>query len=78
MAVPADVVEQMAAMLRLDGADLVVAADDGTELRVTLMVESASCAECVLPHDHLVAMLEENLRQAASPRQVVLDDPRRG
>lgn len=63
--------------LRADGADLLVDHADADTVTVTLRVRDAACAECILPADHLRAVVEDTLRHLyPSPGQVTVRDPR--
>ena len=75
----AETVDEMAALLRSDGADLVlVSADPKTDrIEISLQLEGAECAECVLPSDLLRQMINEALaRRVLGEFELVLRDPR--
>jgi Fe-S cluster biogenesis protein NfuA len=75
----ADTVDEMAALLRSDGADLVlVSADPKTDrIEVSLELEGAECEECVLPADLLRQMINDALaRRVLGEFELVLHDPR--
>ena len=75
-----DAVEELARMLRADGGDLVlVAADPKTDrIRVQLVLDDVSCAECILPPDMLFETMQESLaRRVPGEFELLLDDPRR-
>jgi Fe-S cluster biogenesis protein NfuA len=75
----AETVDEMAALLRSDGADLVlVSADPATDrIEISLELEGAECAECVLPADLLRQMINEALaRRVLGEFELVLRDPR--
>lgn len=76
----ADAVEELARMLRADGADLLLLEADPKTLRVRLEVrfDNVSCAECVLAPDELVRTVTEAIgRRVPGEFELVLDDPRR-
>jgi Fe-S cluster biogenesis protein NfuA len=75
----AEAVEEMGALLRLDGADLrLVEADPKTDrIEVALELGGVDCEECVMPP----ALLEQMISDAVSRRvrgefELVLRDPR--
>ncbi len=74
-------VDELAALLRVDGASLSVVSLDEATAAVELVVgfDGVECEECVLPpdrlHDTVTAVLS---RHAGRPVAVVLHDPRRG
>jgi len=73
-------VDELAAFLRADGADLLVReADPKTDrIHLALVLEDVSCADCILPPDELRATIAEALqRRIAGEFELVLDDPRR-
>jgi hypothetical protein len=75
-----DAVEELARMLRADGGDLVlVAADPKTDrIRVELVLDDVSCADCILPPDMLFETMQESLaRRVPGEFELLLDDPRR-
>lgn len=72
-------VDEVARVLRADGADLVlVEADPKTaRVRLRLVLDSVSCAECVLPPDMLRETLDASLqRRVREEFELVVDDPR--
>ncbi len=64
-----------------DGSDLELVgfdAGDGT-LSLRLRIDDASCAECVMPVEHLQRIAADMLRSSMPDvRRVVIDDPRLG
>jgi hypothetical protein len=75
-----DAVDELARMLRADGADLLLLEADPTTLRVRLEVrfDNVSCAECVLAPDELVRTVTEAIgRRVPGEFELVLEDPRR-
>jgi len=66
-------------MIRLDGGDIELVDVDGTTAHLLLVVEGASCAECVLPRPMLEAVALQ-LMQPLVPglTAVTIDDPREG
>jgi hypothetical protein len=73
-------VDEVARILRADGADLVLleANPKTARIRLALVLTDASCEECVLPPDMLYDTIEQALRgRVAGEFELVLDDPRR-
>ena len=73
-------IEEMSALLRLDGADLqMLGADPKTaRIEVALDMTGVECEDCVMPHE----MLEQMITDAVGKRvrgefELVLHDPRR-
>lgn len=79
---PSDVaaaVEELAAVIRADGGDLVlVAADPAIDrVEVRLDLEGVSCLDCILPPDQLRQVIEEGIaRRVPSEFELVVHDPR--
>jgi Fe-S cluster biogenesis protein NfuA len=72
-------VEEVARILRADGADLdLVEANAKTaRIHLALRLESVSCAECVLAPELLFETIEQSLhRRVRGEFELVLDDPR--
>jgi Fe-S cluster biogenesis protein NfuA len=75
----AEVVDEMGALLRSDGADLrLVDADPRTDrIEVALELDGAECEECVLPAELLRQMVTDALsRRLPGEFELVLHDPR--
>jgi Fe-S cluster biogenesis protein NfuA len=73
-------VDEVARILRADGADLTLldANPKTSRIRLALVVDDASCEECVLPPDMLYETVEQSLRRRVRGEfELVLDDPRR-
>jgi hypothetical protein len=73
-------VDELAGFLRADGADLLVeeANPKTARIRLTLVLDSVTCADCVLPPDELRATITAALqRRIVGEFELVLDDPRR-
>ena len=73
-------VEEMAALLRLDGADLdMITADPKTaRVEVALDMSGVECEDCVMPTEMLEQMINEAVgRRVRGEFQLVLQDPRR-
>jgi hypothetical protein len=72
-------VEEMGAILRLDGADLrLVEADPKTDrIEVALELEDVDCDDCVMPHGLLEQMIADAVgRRVRGEFELVLRDPR--
>jgi hypothetical protein len=73
-------VDDLAAFLRADGADLLVrdANPKTARIHLALVLDGVDCADCILPPDDLRATIAEALqRRIAGEFELVLDDPRR-
>jgi hypothetical protein len=76
----AEAVEELAGMMRADGAELSLVTADPTTARieVSLDLDGVDCLECVLAPDFLEQMLTESLRKSVRGEfELVLHDPRR-
>jgi Fe-S cluster biogenesis protein NfuA len=76
----AEAVDEVARILRADGADLMLldANPKTARIRLALVLDSVSCEECVLPPDMLYETVEQALQRRVSGEfELVLDDPRR-
>ena len=64
-------------LVAADGGDIVVAATDDDTVRLTLVLDTAECAECVMPRQFLetvaLDMMQPLLPQLS---RVDIDDPR--
>ncbi len=72
-------VDELAAVIRADGGDLVLVdadvARDRVEVRLDL--DGVSCLDCVLPPDQLRQVLQEGIaRRVPSEFELVVHDPR--
>jgi Fe-S cluster biogenesis protein NfuA len=75
----ADAVEEMGALLRLDGADLLlVEADPKTDrIEVALELSGVDCEDCVMPPELLQQMITDAVsRRVRGEFELVLRDPR--
>jgi hypothetical protein len=76
----AGVVDELARMLRADGADLLLLEADPQTLRVRLQLrfDDVTCAECVLAPDELARTINDAIaRRVPGEFELLLDDPRR-
>ncbi len=72
----ADVVEELAAVLRADRADLTTLIT-GRHITLSLHIPDEACAECVLPATMLVPMFQHRFDTELGPGwTIALDDPR--
>jgi hypothetical protein len=72
-------VEEMGAILRLDGADLVlVGADPATDrIEVALELGGVDCEDCVMPPELLEQMIADAVRRRVRGEfELVVRDPR--
>jgi hypothetical protein len=77
----AGAVDEVARILRADGADLhIVEADPRTaRIRLRLELDEVRCEDCVLDPDALHQTIEWALqRQVPGEFELIVDDPRRG
>jgi hypothetical protein len=75
-AAPADVVEELAAVLRADRADL-TATVAGRHITLSLHIPDEACAQCVLPATMLTSMFQQRFDTELGPGwAITLDDPR--
>jgi hypothetical protein len=73
-------VDELAGFLRADGADLLVrdANPKTARIHLALVLDSVSCADCILAPDELKTTITDALqRRIAGEFELVLDDPRR-
>ena len=78
--VVAAAVDELAGFLRADGADLLVqeANPKTARIRLALVLDGVTCADCVLPPDELRDTITDALqRRIIGEFELVLDDPRR-
>ena len=72
----ASVVEELAAVLRADRADL-TASVSGQDIALRLHIPDEACAECILPASMLVPMFQHRFDAELGPNwTITLDDPR--
>jgi hypothetical protein len=70
-------VEELRSLVRADGSDLAVTGIDGGTLYLQLVIEDASCADCVMPRSFLEDLaLDIVQRTAPTVKRVTIDDPR--
>ena len=72
-------VDEVARLLRADGADLtLVDADPRTaRVRLALVLDTVACEDCVLPPAMLFETIEQSLhRRVTGEFELLLDDPR--
>jgi Fe-S cluster biogenesis protein NfuA len=69
--------DDVRALVAADGGDVALASVDGTSVRLTLVLDTAECRDCVMPG----SFLERVALDMLAPRvpgltAVVVDDPR--
>lgn len=70
-------IEPLLIALRTDGADVVVDGVEGSSVDLRLVVEGASCSDCVMPAPVLVELFQGAVRDAGFPvAEIRLADPR--
>ena len=75
----ASAVDELAAIIRADGGDLVlVKADTALDrIEVRLDLDGVSCLDCILPPDQLRWVLQDGIaRRVPSEFELVVHDPR--
>ena len=73
-------VEELAIFLRADGGNLLlVEANPKTDrIRLQLVLDDVSCAECILNPADLYATIEQSLQRSVPGEfELILEDPRR-
>jgi hypothetical protein len=69
--------DELRGLVQADGADMTVTGVDGSTVNLLLVVESASCVECVMPREILEQIaLDIFQRNGVAADTVVIDDPR--
>ena len=71
--------DDVRALLRADGGDLELLGEADGTVRLRLVLEDASCADCVLPKALLTDVVRDALaKRGAAVERVEIDDPREG
>jgi Fe-S cluster biogenesis protein NfuA len=69
--------DEARALVQADGGDMKLASIDGDTLKIDLILEGASCAECVMPREFLEQIVLDMVKQKApAVAAVSIDDPR--
>ena len=69
--------DDVRALLRADGGDLELLGEADGTVRLRLVLEDASCADCVLPAPLLADVVRDALtKRGAAVTNVEIDDPR--
>jgi hypothetical protein len=69
--------DELRGLVQADGADMTVTGVDGSTVNLQLVVETASCVECVMPREILEQVaLNIFQRNGVAVDLVVIDDPR--
>jgi hypothetical protein len=69
--------DELRGLVQADGADMTVTGVDGSTVNLQLVVETASCVECVMPREILEQVaLNIFQRNGVDADLVVIDDPR--
>ena len=64
-------------LVAADGGDILVASTSDDSVRLTLVLETAECAECVMPRPFLETVALDMMKSALPGlANVVIDDPR--
>ena len=65
------------ALVAADGGDILVASTTAESVSLTLVLETAECAECVMPRQFLETVALDMMQPTLPAlRAVVIDDPR--
>jgi Fe-S cluster biogenesis protein NfuA len=68
---------EVRSLVQTDGGDMTLLGVEGATVNLQLVVEGASCVECVMPREILEQIaLDVIQRQAPEVTAVVIDDPR--
>jgi hypothetical protein len=69
--------DEIKGLVQADGADMLLTAVEGATIRLQLVVESASCVECVMPREILEQIALDIFRRGGvAAASVAIDDPR--
>jgi len=69
--------DEIRGLVQADGGDVLLASADGTTIALQLVVEGASCVECVMPREFLEQVaLDVFRRSGVAADAVIVDDPR--
>jgi Fe-S cluster biogenesis protein NfuA len=69
--------DEARALVQADGGDMRLTAIEGDTLKIDLILEGASCAECVMPREFLEQIVLDMVKQKApAVGAVSIDDPR--
>lgn len=69
--------DEARALVQADGGDMELVGIDGSTISLRLVLEGASCAECVMPREFLEQIVLDMVKKAApAVDTVTIDDPR--
>jgi Fe-S cluster biogenesis protein NfuA len=69
--------DEARALVQADGGDMKLSSIDGGTVSLELILEGASCAECVMPREFLEQIVLDMIQQKSRDVSVVkIDDPR--
>jgi len=69
--------DEIRGLVQADGADIMLVGIEGDAVRLQLVVETASCVECVMPRPFLEQISLDILRRGGVVVETVtIDDPR--
>jgi Fe-S cluster biogenesis protein NfuA len=69
--------DEARALVQADGGDMKLSSIDGGTVSLELILEGASCAECVMPREFLEQIVLDMIQQKTRDVSVVkIDDPR--
>ena len=73
----APALDEIRGLVQADGGDMTLAGVDGSTIRLQLVVESATCVECVMPREFLEQIALDIFRRGGVAADAVsIDDPR--
>ncbi|HZP30349.1 MAG TPA: NifU family protein [Acidimicrobiia bacterium] len=73
----APAIEEIRSLVQIDGGDMLLTSVDGGHVNLRLVVEGASCVECVMPREFLEQIALDMLRsKVPEVAAVTVDDPR--
>ena len=73
----APALDEIRSLVQADGGDMLLTSVDGGTISLQLVVEGASCVECVMPREFLEQVALDVFRRGGIMAEgVVVDDPR--
>jgi hypothetical protein len=68
--------EEVRSLVRADGGDMVLTSIVGSMVNLQLVLEGASCVECVMPRELLEQIALDVLQRNTAVTELHIDDPR--
>ena len=73
----APALDEIRGLVQADGGDMTLVGVDGSTIRLQLVVENATCVECVMPREFLEQIALDIFRRGGVEAEAVsVDDPR--